>query len=792
MKRSNQGYFVSSSTQHRAGWVRSACIKAARVDRARALVAALFATVLLLACASTPKDQATNGVVAAQPATAQASMAPPDLPESDVSRAARDVPAFQPPAAPPSDAVPVSSNRGTKVAPSEVELYPAQGEMINRDVALALEEVVASGADITLNFENTDLVEVVKTVLGDILGENYVVDPGVIGAVTVSTGSPIPRASLIPTLEMLLRMNDAALVRVGGLYKVVPVSQAVRGNLSPRISAKRGSPGFGVRIIPLRYIGAVEMQKVLEPFVPEGALIRVDTARNLLMLAGTADELERIESTVATFDVNWLEGMSVGIYPLDVTDPEIVVGELEKVFGQDSETPLAGLFRFIAIERLSSVLVITSQREYLEQAKQWVERLDRAADEAIGGQRLYVYAVQNGEAEYLAGLLNDVFGGDQGGDRDDDRRTVAPGAVAPGFEPASLNTERVDELAAEQRKVEEAADKAQDAASSDVEVGDVRVIADSENNILLILASPTDYRKIEVALRKLDITPLQVLVETTIAEVTLSDELEYGLQWFFKNDVGDKSGVGTFNTGLDGSARPGIQPLVGTGGFSYALFDSAGMIRALLEALAQDSRVRIISSPSIMVIDSKTANIRVGDQVPVETGSTVTDGGNTTTQVQFRDTGVLLEVTPRVNQGGLVTMDISQEVTDVGERVALSLGTFSTTFLKREFTSTVAIQSDDTLVLGGLIRENTNEVNQGVPVLYKMPLVGPLFGVNEEQTRRTELVVLITPRVISNEEDADRIMDDLGEKMRRVLPFGRNTDCSNEPGCSDLNKPLDY
>lgn len=703
-----------------------------------------------------------------------------------------------------------------EAAMESTELYPGSDHFINRKVASKPRTFEVREGAILLNFENTNIREVVKTILGDILEENYVIDKAVQGTVTAQTGRPLPKDALMPTLEALLRMNNAALVRAEGLNKVVPLNQAIQGNLSPRLKSAGSAAGYGVRIVPLRYIGVTEMQQILEPFVPQGAILRADPARNLLILAGTAQELAQWQETIDIFDVNWLEGMSVGLYKLERTDAELVVNELNAVLGPEAATPLAGMFRFVPIERLNAVLIITSQSKYLEEAQTWVERLDRGED--AEAERLYVYPVQNGKAEHLAGLLQEAFG--QGGGR----RTTPAARVAPGRERVELgssrrgsfgssqtggfgssprggfgsssmggfraqvldpSTSQARDLRASQAEAEEGdkEDKKPKTTSlAGIELGragaddaaaetEVRIIPDVENNTLVISATSRDYEKILSALRQLDIPPRQVLVEATIAEVTLADNLQYGLQWFFRNEVGPLGGVGGLGTLPSvGDGLSGLQALVAGGSdtFTYAL-THGGVARALLQTLASDSKLKVLSSPQLLALDNQTAAIRVGDQVPVLTSRTAGQAGtgNTlTTQVQFRDTGVLLTVTPRINAGGRVTLEIRQEVTDV--KSAAGGVEDNPTFFQRSFESVVTVQSGETIVLGGLIQDSDDFSDRGVPFLHKLPLIGPLFGTTTRDKRRTELIVLMTPRVVRNQHEARLVTEEFRQKMRNA------------------------
>lgn len=629
--------------------------------------------------------------------------------------------------------------------------------------------------NITLNFENTNLREVVKVILGDLLNANYNIDPGVQGAVTLQTSEPMSRGELIPTLELLLRMNNAALVSQDGLYNVVPRDNAMRGMLAPQLG-NSGQPlprGYSVRIVHLSYIAAEEMQKILEPFTTPGNVVRVDSVRNLLILAGGGPELARLLETVRIFDVDWLQGMSVALFTPDFVDADTLSTELQAVFGEGGESPLSGVIQFTTLQRLNALLVITPRPQYLEKVAEWVERLDR--DSGGVGQRLFVYRVQNGRAADLATVLGEVFQR-RGGDA-----VVAPPELAPGLEameiasppPAAEAVESVLTTAEGAAAVPTVFTPGQQAGGDGLAIGNgdaIRIIADEINNALVILASTQHYKQVEAALRRLDVSPQQVLIEATIAEITLKGNLKYGMEWFFTNQLGDKSGQGLLDLSATGAGIGANIP-----GFSYSIIDKAGAVRAVLNALASDSRLNVISSPSLMVLNNQTANIDVGEEVPVVTQqqqSTVGTASPIVNSIEYRNTGVLLAVTPRVNSGGMVVMDVEQEVSQVVEE-STDTTTLTPTISKRSITTSVAVQSGQTVVLGGLIREQKVQTRSGIPGLYNMPIIGPLFGATVDDQMRTELVVLITPRAVRNPADAAQVTDEFRSKMESLRPLTR-------------------
>jgi general secretion pathway protein D len=306
-------------------------------------------------------------------------------------------------------------------------------------------------------------------------------------------------------------------------------------------------------------------------------------------------------------------------------------------------------------------------------------------------------------------------------------------------------------------------------AGATFKVGGLRVVADEVNNSILVYGTQAEYAKIESSLRRLDVPPTQVLIEASIVEVTLTDDMQYGLQWTFNNSRANGDvGTGVLSN-LPGGVLGGAQA-----GFSYVLRNSLGNIKAVLNALAEKSLVKVISSPSLMVLDNYTAQIVVGDQQPIQSATTTTTGGVVTNSIQYKDTGVALSVTPSVNAGNMVTMAINQAVTDVGQ---IDAATGQRAFLQRQITSKVAVRSGQTLVLGGLIRDNNTTGSNGVPGLHEIPVLGALFGTKTSSGQRTELLVIITPRVVRSEQDAVEVSAEMRERMTSFIgyrPFGKN------------------
>lgn len=678
---------------------------------------------------------------------------------------------------------------------SRVELIPGTGELVNLE-ALARNRQQGTDAEgeARFNFEGVSLQEVVKAILGDWLGENYVIAPGVGGEVTFSTSKPVSAEQAMPILEMLLSWNNASLVYMDGRYHVLPKSNAIKGQLTPTTAPLANVRGYQVRAYPLDFISPTEMEKLLMPYVKDGAIISADNARGLLTIAGTSAEHQNYLQTIDIFDVDWLAGMSVGIYPLERVEAATVVTELEAVFGEAAGTPLAGMFRFMPIERLNAVLVITPQSEYLRQASDWVSRLDRGGSEA--GTRLYVYEVRNVKAVDLADTLSQVFGGSGGRRSERQRGQLAPGLQAG--EIRSINDPRGES--------DSAANTAQTPARSNQDGGsgvalvdgdEIGITAVEESNSLLIRATPQQYDAVLAAVKRLDIEPLQVHIEAQVLEVTLNDNLSYGVEWFLQNAAGSTpnlfgnngspdsgNGDGNGDGGTSTSSRlrvagkndirgvfgSGIERFgrVGGGGLSFSIAGAdAGAVISLLESITE---IRSISAPSLMVLNNREANINVGDQIPVNSVSVQSGiGTSTNTTTQFRDTGTTLSILPRVNPGGLVFMEIDQEVSAAVP--GSGDGNSNLTVSRRTISTEVAVQSGQTIVLGGLIQTSDSVTNNGVPVLKEIPLLGGLFSSKSHNQTRQELLVLIKPTVADSQSKAREISNEYRSKMIGLEPF---------------------
>jgi general secretion pathway protein D len=654
---------------------------------------------------------------------------------------------------------------------TELEVYEGSGEFINPDAAKPRPEAVVADGEIVLNFEGESIQSVVHTILGEVLQETFVIAPGVGGEVTFATSKPVSREQLMPILELLLRWNGATMVYSDGRYHVLPVTDAVPGHLVPQIGNAERARGYEVRAVPLKYISATEMEKILQPYVRDGAIVQVDTNRSMIFLAGSPEELRNYLKTVEIFDVDWLKGMSVGIYPLRTVDVPSIITELEGIFGAGGESPLAGMFRFVPLERLGSVMVITYQKEYLYKAEEWIEILDRGA--AGAGKQLYVYRVKNLEAPILAGYLTQLFGGEGA----QTQRSQPRGTLAPGLEPAQVGSVQDFNETRFGMDQQQAGQEGVTSGAIDMGTGDIRITSVLETNSLLIQATQTEYNAVLAAIERIDIEPLQVLIESQVLDVELNEELQFGVNWFLTNNPAlIPEGIGDIDRYVQSAAFGSGSSA--SGGFNFLttlatpISDGMPFVQATIAALDEVTDVRSLAAPSLLVRNNATATITVGTQVPVQSTQVTTGGvGNVVSSAQYVSTGITLTVTPRINPGGLVYMDISQDVSRPGARDPDISTSGNPPISNKTVTSQVAVQSGQTVFLGGLISEQDSQGRSGVPFLSRIPIVGPLFGARSKAMTRSETLVMITPTVVESAVDLKEISEDMENEFSRVPPL---------------------
>lgn len=562
------------------------------------------------------------------------------------------------------------------------------------DSAARAEIRPAGGGNVEISLVNASIPAAAKAVLADTLGLQYVVADGLQGRVTIQTTSPVPREVLLDLFDAALGANGAQMRKSGDTVQIVP---GVSGTSSFRLAGQGGRGGSSIIVAPLRYVSASEMLNLLKPQIDAGLNVVPDSRRNILLLSGPAEVTESALDALNIFDVDVLSGKSVALVRLTSGEPEAVVDQAQALFETQEGGALRGVVEFVPNERLGSVLVISSRAAYLDRAVGWIRELDKPGPG--NGMYLATYNLQNRSATEVAPILADLLGA---------------GAVA--------------------------GDGEGEAALADSD--GTRVAADDSRNALVVRAPRAQHAEIEGLLRELDSPARQVLLEATIAEVTLNDRLDIGTRWFFEN--------GNFD--FRSSDQKGA--IVGNDTGFTAVFGS-NSAQVALSALAAVTDVKVISAPTLMVIDNKEGILQIGDQVPIVTSQSQDQTANAPilSQVEYRDTGIILRVRPRIGNGGRVTLEISQEVSDVAETD--TSGIDSPTIRQRKVQTSVALTDGQTLALGGLVQESDRDVRSEVPGLGRVPVVGNLFRSKDSRRARTELLILIRPRVILNEGDAN-------------------------------------
>jgi general secretion pathway protein D len=666
--------------------------------------------------------------------------------------------------------------------------------------ALAEREDTGSGSGYDLNFENAPVATVAKVILGDVLGIGYTIDPRVQGTVTLASVRPVPKADTLYVLENALRMSGVALVRDRSGYRLLPSNEASPGGIDRTASAEAGQ---GISVVPLRYVSAQTVFKLLDAFGVKATTLRPDTARNTLIISGSGSDRGAAIDTILSFDADWMRGQSVGIFPVHNSSPEPVISEIERIMDSGEGGLSQNVIKFQPIGRLNSILVVSQKPEYLKRAGTWIARLDKSDTEGVN---LKAYPLRYGNSKLVTALLNEMLTGrgGAGSSLDSASSQISPGAgvsmsssgtnpvaslsamptaasgAAPGgggASPLNIRAAPSSGTAAGGQDISSAGPLGSGAKSAGggAILANVRITADVTNNAVLVYANQESQRIVEQTIRQIDRPQRQIAIEATIAEVTLNDTLNYGVQFFLASQKGSivnttATGAGTASTtapsnavnaaanALLGRALPGFNVLIG----------SENSPRVILDALHGVTDVKVLSNPSLVVLDNQPATLQVGDQVPFSTGTaTVLTANNTVVNtIDYKNTGIILRVLPRANANGNVVLDIEQEISNVAAGSGQSL---TPTISQRRVKSSISINSGQTVLLAGLISETENKMRQGIPLLDSIPGIGDAFAHQNTMRTRTELILFIRPTVIKDAVDAHVIAEEMRMKMNSRL-----------------------
>lgn len=662
-----------------------------------------------------------------------------------------------------------------------------------------------SGASFRLNFENADIREVVQAVLGETLKLNYTMTEDVSGKVTISSPRAMTDQELLAALESALNANGFSMTKSASGYRIAPTS--IGGGVVDTPFATQ--PSYGVSVVPLRHVSAATMGRLVAGFVTENDGLRVDPARNAMVVRGPGAKRQEAVETIMSFDADWMQNQAVGIYEVRQAQPDAVVTELNRVFDAEQRGATGGVIQFKPIGRLRAVMVVSKNPALLKRAETWIKRLDR--DTTSGAESVFVYKARYRDSKELARIVTSLFraGGDggagaaastgqrsataspasSGSDSDSDsesssgssrssssssfgsstagRTSATQGRPQPSGGQSAFNNPNFDQPqggGADSSAPEGGGDSIDLTTQAAGEKSSVLVSADPANNAVVIYSDGYTYQKILAALRQLDSAPLQVAIQATIAEVTLTDEMKQGVEYFVKSgNIGlgrDNGSIGLASaTASAGGALarqiPGFNVLLGSNA-------SPDVVISALDAVTD---VEVLSSPSLVVSENQPANFQVGDEVPVTTRQAQSVDENPTAplvnSVEFRDTGVILNVTPRIGSNDAVTMQIEQEISAVRS----GGGTLTPTISKRRVASNISVNSGQTVLLAGLISKRDERNRNQIPVLGDIPALGNLFSQRGKKNERTELVVFIRPVVIRNGEDAQSIAEEFRSRL---------------------------
>ena len=710
---------------------------------------------------STPTSPPGPGQVA-PPARRRAAPQPSTSPATQPS-----TPTAQPPSVstqteptPPTAApVPATTSSATPTAPPPQPVRPVPPRM---------------GSGVVFNFDNADIYEVIR-VMAEILRINYIIDPRVKGVVNIHTSGQLSAENTFPIFQSILRLNGATAVKKDGVYEIVPLADAKKLPQPPLTTREPGkAPSeerYIIQIVSLKYIPATEVSKMIKPFLSDGADIVEHPPSNTLIIGDLASNVKKSVDIINLFDLDIFADLRVRIYPILNADANEVAKEMDKIFTSFEVSTKSGRgvgITFTPVGRINSLLVVSSIPNIFEKVEGWLKELDKIPVEGTK-YSVFVYYVQNAKAKDLAEVLKDVFG------KVEKKKEKEKGAEQPaypkGVKPPPTPTPTPAPTAAPKEE-----------GAGAVPEGEINIVVDETNNALVIRAFARDYKNILETVKKLDIYPRQVLIEVWLAEITLDDSTKYGIEWakFMTHNPANPNQTQAFVLGAQPPADPFTAVLPQTG-FRYAITELGGRLSAAINLAAAEDRLKVISSPHIIASNNKEAKIQVGSSQPVLT-STYAYGSSSSTlttttpttgllegTIEYKDIGIIISVTPRISDGGLISMELSIEKSTVNTS-AIPLGNLQNVpvFGKKTAKTILAVMERQTVVIGGLIEESREKISKGIPLLSKIPILGGLFGFQEYDKKRTELILLMTPHIITDQIQSNTVTEEFREKVEGI------------------------
>ncbi|MDP3297862.1 MAG: type II secretion system secretin GspD [Thermodesulfovibrionia bacterium] len=655
---------------------------------------------------------------------------------------------------PASPAAPQSPVAAPQMPPSAPLQIPP-GTQITPEQIKALLQKPREENYIILNFDNADLRDVINSV-SSITKENFILSPGLNAMITIHSSGRIPASEVFSVFESILEVNNMALVKSGQFYKIVP-GAAVK---QKPLEIKKGKDSEAVtsedrpvtQIIPVEYVPVSEMTAIFQPLISQFGSIIPNPRNNLLIINDMASNIKRILLILKEIDVDAFQNTRMFFFQPKYSDVKTIADDLTGIVGALNLGREGGI-AILPIERINSLIIFSASPSLLESVKKWVQKLD---EEVTAGQNIYVYPIQNVKADTIANILKTIYTGEIVQKAKTPSQPVSqPGQPPQRPQPAAAKTEGTK----------------------------VEIATFEPTNSLVILAPPGIYKDMVDTIKKLDIYPHEVLIEVLIAEVTLTDTDKFGIQWSALQGVsieGDSSFTGRVQSSSGSSDAPSLSAtapaLAGAAaGISYVLFKPDRLI-AMIHALASKGKVDVLSSPRLLVRNQEEASIEVGSDIP--TSSSTTQAADTTTtstltqSIEYKTVGIKLKIKPSINNEKTVVLDIEQEVSDQLSNVTVGQAGYTyPSFSTRKTKTSVVVPDKQTIVIGGIIKEKKDKSYQGIPLLSSIPLLGYFFRYTVDTTSKTELIIMLTPYVITNQTEADVITTEFMEKLKQVKDF---------------------
>jgi general secretion pathway protein D len=612
------------------------------------------------------------------------------------------------------------------------------------------------GQGFVFNFDNADLYEVIR-VIAEIMKINYMIDPKVKGVVNIHTSGQITAEDVFPIFQAILKLNGATAVKKENIYEIIPLGDAKKSYTPPTTRLETGKPlpeeKYMIQIIPLKYIPVTEVSKMIKPFLSDGADIVEHPPHNILIIGDVTSNVKKSLEIISLFDIDIFADLRVRIYPILNADVAEVAKEMEKIFSsfEVSIKSARGVgITFTPITRINSLLVISSIPNIFEKVEGWLKELDKIP--ADGAKfSVFVYFVQNYKAKDLADILKEIFVTKKEKKAEVKEKVVAPeqplvrGVRPP---PTSPVTPTKEEAGA-------------------VPEGEINIVVDETNNALAIRAFARDYRIILETIKKLDIYPKQVLIDVLLAEITLDEENQFGVEW--SRLITSKAPIAQqIVMGAQPPTDPFSQALSAVG-IRYSIVELGGRVSAAISAAATDNRLNVISSPHILASNNKEAKIQIGKSQPILTNTYTTAATGTASSVvegtiEYKDIGIILTVTPRISDAGLITLEFQVEKSDVA---TVTLGTLPSVpvFDKKTAKTVLSVLEGQSIIIGGLIEDTKKRNKAGVPLLSKIPILGALFGTQDFGNKKTELILMMTPHIITDHLQSNAVTQEFREKV---------------------------